>query len=95
MQRSRSSIAVFYGDSVYETIGTAYGRLFAANGHLVRLERSAQRIGLRVPPGGDGARHRRYRGRRRQPESRVRIMLTRGAGKLDLIRRRPTTPSWW
>ena len=39
-----------YGDSVYETIGTAYGRLFAARDHLDRLERSAERIGLAVPP---------------------------------------------
>jgi len=30
-----------YGDSVYETIGTAYGRLFALADHLIRLERSA------------------------------------------------------
>src|SRR3954451_6176636 len=42
-----------YGDSVYETIGTAYGRLFAAADHLDRLERSAMRIGLRVPPRAD------------------------------------------
>ena len=39
-----------YGDSVYETIGTMYGRLFALRDHLDRLERSAGRIGLRVPP---------------------------------------------
>ena len=39
-----------YGDSVYETIGSLYGRLFATRDHLDRLERSAQRIGLRVPP---------------------------------------------
>ena len=31
-----------YGDSVYETIGTMYGRLFAARDHLDRLERAAQ-----------------------------------------------------
>jgi branched-chain amino acid aminotransferase len=74
-----------YGDSVYETIGTAHGRLFAARDHLDRLERSATRIGLRVPPratieqaiadtvaaAGNA-------------ESRVRVILTRGAGKLDL-----------
>jgi branched-chain amino acid aminotransferase len=74
-----------YGDSVYETIGTVYGRLFALSEHLVRLERSAQRIGLRVPPrteieraiaetiaaGGNA-------------ESRVRVILTRGSGKMDL-----------
>jgi len=74
-----------YGDSVYETIGTAYGRLFAARDHLDRLQRSAERIGLRVPPRADiekaiadtvaaaGF-----------PESRVRVILTRGSGKMDL-----------
>ncbi len=74
-----------YGDSVYETIGTAYGRLFALADHLVRLERSAERIGLRVPPRADieraVAQTVAAAGNR---ESRVRIILTRGAGKLDL-----------
>ena len=57
-----------YGDSVYETIGTAYGRLFAARDHLVRLERSAERIGLGRPPARrDRARDRRDRRRRGQP----------------------------
>jgi branched-chain amino acid aminotransferase len=74
-----------YGDSVYETIGTMYGRLFALRDHLERLERSAQRIGLTVPlrpvieravadtvaAAGNA-------------ESRVRVMLTRGTGQLDL-----------
>jgi branched-chain amino acid aminotransferase len=75
-----------YGDSVYETIGTAYGRLFAANDHLDRLERSAMRIGLSVPPRAtieraiadtiEAAGN---------PESRVRVILTRGGtGKMDL-----------
>jgi branched-chain amino acid aminotransferase len=74
-----------YGDSVYETIGTAYGRLFAARDHLDRLQRSAERIGLRVPPRADieqaitdtvaAAAF---------PESRIRVMLTRGTGKMDL-----------
>jgi branched-chain amino acid aminotransferase len=74
-----------YGDSVYETIGTFYGKLFAARDHLDRLERSAERIGMRAPP----------RAAVEQamaetmaaagfPESRVRVILTRGAGKLDL-----------
>jgi branched-chain amino acid aminotransferase len=74
-----------YGDSVYETIGTAHGKLFAARDHLDRLERSAGRIGLRAPSRADiekaiadtvaaaGF-----------PESRVRVILTRGVGKLDL-----------
>jgi branched-chain amino acid aminotransferase len=74
-----------YGDSVYETIGTAYGRLFAANDHLERLERSAMRIGLRVPPRADIERAvAETMEAAGNPESRVRIVLTRGAGKLDL-----------
>jgi len=74
-----------YGDSVYETIGTAYGRLFALSDHLVRLERSAQRIGLRVPPRADiDAAIADTVAAAGNPESRVRVILTRGSGKLDL-----------
>jgi branched-chain amino acid aminotransferase len=74
-----------FGDSVYETIGTANGRLFAANGHLVRLERSAQRIGLRVPARAEIEQAIRDTvAAAGNPESRVRVILTRGAGKLDL-----------
>src|SRR6185436_744953 len=74
-----------YGDSVYETIGTAYGRLFAANDHLDRLERSAQRIGLAVPPRATIERAIADTvAAAGNAESRVRVMLTRGSGKLDL-----------
>ena len=74
-----------YGDSVYETIGTAFGRLFALGDHLTRLERSAERIGLRVPPRAEieAAVAETVR-EAANAESRVRIILTRGAGKLDL-----------
>jgi branched-chain amino acid aminotransferase len=74
-----------YGDSVYETIGTFNGKLFAARDHLDRLERSAERIGLRAPPRaavvqaiGETMAAAGF------PESRVRVMLTRGSGALDL-----------
>jgi branched-chain amino acid aminotransferase len=74
-----------YGDSVYETVGTTTGRLFALAEHLDRLERSAARLALPLPP-------------RRQieqaivdtvaaagnAETRVRVMVTRGEGPLDL-----------
>jgi branched-chain amino acid aminotransferase len=74
-----------YGDSVYETIGTMRGKLFALPEHLDRLERSAGRIGLRLPP-------REVIGKAIEetvaaagnPESRVRVVVTRGAGALDL-----------
>jgi branched-chain amino acid aminotransferase len=74
-----------YGDSVYETIGTMYGRLFALRDHLERLERSAQRIGLAVPARSviEGA-ITDTMAAAGNPESRVRVMLTRGTGKLDL-----------
>ena len=74
-----------YGDSVYETIGTAYGRLFALSDHLTRLERSAQRIGLRVPPrAAVEAAIAQTVAAAGNDESRVRVILSRGAGKLDL-----------
>jgi branched-chain amino acid aminotransferase len=74
-----------YGDSVYETIGTMYGRLFALRDHLDRLERSARRIGLRVPPRAEiEAAVAATVAAAGNPETRVRVMLTRGVGKLDL-----------
>ena len=74
-----------YGDSVYETIGTMYGRLFAARDHLDRLERSARRIALRVPPRAEiEAAIKETVAAAGNPETRVRVILTRGVGKLDL-----------
>ena len=74
-----------YGDSVYETVGTAHGRLFALGEHLNRLERSAERIGLRALPRAqiEAAVAETVRAAD-NAESRVRIVLTRGAGQLDL-----------
>jgi branched-chain amino acid aminotransferase len=74
-----------YGDSVYETIASYRGRLFATAEHLARLERSAQRIGMRSPP--RDAMERAIAdtvAAAGNAESRVRIMLTRGVGRLDL-----------
>jgi branched-chain amino acid aminotransferase len=74
-----------YGDSVYETIGTAYGRLFAAADHLVRLQRSAERIGLRTPPRAELERAiAETVAAAGNPESRVRVIVSRGPGQLDL-----------
>ena len=74
-----------YGDSVYETVGTAYGHLFALAEHLMRLERSAELIGLRAPPRAEieAAIDETIRAAGNR-ESRLRIVLTRGAGVLDL-----------
>jgi branched-chain amino acid aminotransferase len=74
-----------FGDSVYETVATVKGRLFALSEHLDRLHESAARIGIVPPP------------RERieeavlatvaaagNPESRVRIIVSRGEGWGDL-----------
>jgi branched-chain amino acid aminotransferase len=74
-----------YGDSVYETIGTVRGRLFALSDHLDRLQRSADRLALRLPPRDviEGA-ILDTMAAAGNAESRVRVMVTRGGGKLDL-----------
>jgi branched-chain amino acid aminotransferase len=74
-----------YGDSVYETIGTVGGRLFAFEEHLDRLERSAARLALRLPARDvlRAAVHETVAAAG-NAESRVRVIVTRGAGKLDL-----------
>ncbi len=55
MPAEEARVSVFdrgflYGDSVYETVATVNGRPFALAEHLDRLARSAERIGLRLPP---------------------------------------------
>jgi branched-chain amino acid aminotransferase len=74
-----------YGDSVYETIGTVRGRLFALSDHLDRLERSAERLSLRLPPrAAIEEAIRETLAAAGNAESRVRVIVTRGGGKLDL-----------
>lgn len=74
-----------YGDSVYETVSTTQGRLFALGAHLDRLERSAALIGLRAPPRAEIERAiAETMLAAGNAESRVRITLTRGVGKVDL-----------
>jgi len=87
-----ASISVFdrgflYGDSVYETIGTVGGRLFALAEHLDRLARSAERISLRLPPRAQIEEAvTATLAAAGNAESRVRVMVTRGGSpeRLDL-----------
>ncbi len=75
-----------YGDSVYETIGTVHGKLFALPDHLDRLGRSAARLGLRLPARDEIERAvAETVAAAGNVESRVRVIVTRGgASKLDL-----------
>lgn len=87
-QEARVSVfdrGFLYGDSVYETIGTVRGRLFALSDHLDRLARSAQRLSLRLPPRETIERAiLETVAAAGNAESRVRVMVTRGGGKLEL-----------
>jgi branched-chain amino acid aminotransferase len=74
-----------YGDSVYETLATVNGRLFALAEHLDRLERSASRIGLPLPERAHiQAAITATVGQAGNAESRVRVIVTRGEGGIDL-----------
>jgi branched-chain amino acid aminotransferase len=74
-----------FGDSVYETLRTYGGRPFHLDRHLHRLRASAGRLGIAVPE-GDAELVRDVDGvlaRAGNPESYVRIMLSRGVGDVS------------
>lgn len=74
-----------YGDSVYEVTRTVSGRPVDLVRHLERLERSAEAIYLPMPPRGAiveaVARTLAAAG---NPESYLRVIVTRGAGEIGL-----------
>jgi len=74
-----------FGDSVFETVGTVRGRLFAWPEHLSRLRSSAARIGLELPADEiiNGAVEETLAAAGNE-DARVRVMVTRGTGPLDL-----------
>jgi branched-chain amino acid aminotransferase len=75
-----------YGDSVYEVTRTAGGIPFALDEHLERLQRSAHGIGmpLRFTPAELQVELERTLRAARNPESYIRIVVTRGAGDIGL-----------
>jgi branched-chain amino acid aminotransferase len=75
-----------YGDSVFETIRTYGGKPFGLSAHLERLARSAERVFIELPApleqiGEEVLQALRAAG---NPESYVRLMVTRGSGELGL-----------
>ena len=78
--------AFLYGDSVFETIRTYGGALFALDEHIRRLGESAVKIGLDLPvePALLDAETRRGVAEAGNAESYARIVLTRGSGPLGL-----------
>ena len=74
-----------YGDSVYEVVRTYSGRPFELDRHLTRMEKTAQRIDLTLPPRASIVRElQRTLEAAGNPESYVRIVITRGAGEFGL-----------
>lgn len=75
-----------YGDSVFETIRTYGGRLFALEEHLERLEESAEKMGFALPVGREelAAETRTGVEASGNEESYARVMVTRGVGPLGL-----------
>jgi branched-chain amino acid aminotransferase len=78
--------AFLYGDSVFETIRTYGGRLFALDEHIDRLAESAAKIGLGLPVSPDVLEAETRFGveEAQNPETYARVVLTRGSGPLGL-----------
>ena len=75
-----------YGDSVFETVRTYGGAIFALDEHLNRLEDSAEKMGipLPVPLGTLEDETQRAVSAAGNAESYARIMITRGTGPVGL-----------
>lgn len=87
----RRSVSVFdhgflFGDSVYEVVRTRGGRLFELAPHLERLRRSAAELYLDLPWSTEdlGRSVADAVATAGNPESYVRIIVTRGVGELEL-----------
>lgn len=83
-----------YGDSVYETLRTAGGRPVALAEHLQRLGRSAAGIMLDIPFSDEAiiTAIRETLADADNPDSKVRVVVTRGGGAMALDTRRSRSP---
>jgi branched-chain amino acid aminotransferase len=83
-----------YGDSVYETLRTSGGRYVDLRAHLDRLRRSASGIALEIPFSDDqivAACDAAQRAAENQ-DSRIRVVVTRGGGPMQLDPRGASGP---
>ena len=74
-----------FGDGVYETLRTYGGRPFHLDRHLDRLRASAGMLGIAIPTGDDAlaADLDRLLERAANPESYIRIIVSRGVGEIS------------
>ena len=75
-----------FGDSVYEVLRTHRGRLFAVKEHFARLRGSAEKIALTIPASDAEieARILHTIEAAANPETYVRLIVSRGIGELEL-----------
>jgi len=85
-----------FGDSIYEVVRTANGRLFSAQEHLDRLRNSAASIRLEIPLSDGEFIHEmeRIHTASDNEESYIRIVVTRGVGEINLHPRSCNAPQW-
>jgi branched-chain amino acid aminotransferase len=74
-----------FGDGVYETLRTYNGRPFHLDRHLVRLRRSAERIAIAIPLSDEALKAwlDALLQRAQNPESYIRIIVSRGVGDIS------------
>ncbi len=90
---------LIFGDSIYETLRTYRGRPFLFSRHFARLEHSADGVQLQLRWSKEDIRREVERTLASEPqgphgeESRIRVMVTRGAGPLSLDTETTTDPS--
>lgn len=83
-----------YGDSVYETVRAARGKILFWRDHEERLRRSARLLGIEIEPGRRDplAILRELLARNHLAEARLRLIVTRGVGDRDQLE--GFSPSW-
>ncbi len=74
-----------FGDSVYETLRTYAGRPFVLGRHLARLRRSTSRLAFTLPLSDQELRSRvaAVLDRAQNPDSYIRVIVSRGVGDLS------------
>ncbi len=84
-----------FGDSVYEVVSTHQGRLCFVQEHLKRLRNSARAISLEIPLADDALMREIEKTVEAagNPESYIRIIVTRGVGEIDIDPESCTRPN--